>query len=98
MAEHISKSWRFKTENKRKEDLYENVTITQELNVDYDSSILFEQYLALLSPNEQIWLRETFINDLTIHEIASKYDVSPSTVKYWRKKAREKLSIFLKEI
>ena len=84
--------------NKVKEDLYDHQTITEQFTVDFDSSLLLEYYLTHLSPNEQIWLKETIENDLSIHDIARKYQVSPSTVKYWRKNAREKLSIFMKKI
>lgn len=83
--------------NKIQEDSFDDQTITLNQSIDYDSSILLEQCLAHLSHNEQVWLLETVINDLSVNEIAAKYKVSPSSVKYWRKNAREKLSIIMKK-
>lgn len=44
-----------------------------------------------LSPNQTKWVLYTLFDDLSIAEIAEKEEVSISTVKAWRKGAKEKL-------
>ncbi|MCC5895665.1 MAG: sigma-70 family RNA polymerase sigma factor [Alkalibacterium sp.] len=53
---------------------------------------LLTSFIALLSKNEQIFITESVINQLTITEIAKKYQVSRKTVYAWRTKAGMKYS------
>lgn len=77
--------------NKLKEDLLETEQIQEGVTEEYDYLLLLDYCLDHLSSKEQIWLKETVINGLSVIEIAKKYEVSPSSVKYWRKLAKEKL-------
>jgi len=47
-----------------------------------------------LSNGETKWVIYTFINQMTIKEIAEQENVSPSAVKWWKKGAIEKLKVY----
>ncbi|AIE61405.1 sigma-70 family RNA polymerase sigma factor [Bacillus methanolicus] len=53
-------------------------------------------YCEPLTPNQTKWVLYTFLDGLTIKEIAEKENVSVSAVKSWRKGAKEKLRESLK--
>ena len=53
---------------------------------DYIKGLCYE-----LNEGETKWVMFTFIEQLTVKEIAKKEQVSPSAVKWWRKGAKEKL-------
>ncbi|EIJ80459.1 RNA polymerase factor sigma-70 [Bacillus methanolicus PB1] len=57
---------------------------------------LLLSYCESLTPNQTKWVLYTFLDGLTIKEIAEKENVSVSAVKNWRKGAREKLRGSLK--
>jgi DNA-directed RNA polymerase len=57
---------------------------------------LILSYCEGLTSNQTKWVLDTFINDLTISEIAEKENVSISAVKAWRKGAKLKLEGKLK--
>ncbi|MBP3039935.1 sigma-70 family RNA polymerase sigma factor [Bacillaceae bacterium Marseille-Q3522] len=48
-------------------------------------------YCQGLTNNQKKWLLYTFLEDLSVKDIAEKEGVSVSTVKLWRKGAKEKL-------
>lgn len=48
-------------------------------------------YCEGLTKNQTKWVLYTFVDDLSVNEIAIKEQVSVSAVKQWRKGAREKL-------
>ncbi|WP_338751783.1 sigma-70 family RNA polymerase sigma factor [Bacillus sp. FJAT-52991] len=52
-------------------------------------------YAIHLTHREKVWLIRTFYQDMTITEIAQCENVSPSTVKKWRKQAMNKLKLHL---
>lgn len=53
---------------------------------DYIKGLCYE-----LNEGETKWVIGTFVEQLTVQEIAKKEQVSPSAVKWWRKGAKEKL-------
>ncbi len=53
---------------------------------DYIKGLCYE-----LNEGETKWVIATFVEQLTVQEIAKKEQVSPSAVKWWRKGAKEKL-------
>lgn len=79
--------------NKLQEDLLETNQIQEGVTEEFDYSLLLDHCLHHLSSKEQIWLKETVMNGLSVKEIAKKYEVSPSSVKYWRKLAKQKLAV-----
>jgi RNA polymerase sigma factor (sigma-70 family) len=48
-------------------------------------------YCEGLTKNQTKWILYTFVDDLSVNEIAAKEVVSVSAVKQWRKGAREKI-------
>lgn len=55
---------------------------------------LFPSMLECLAPSEQIYLKETVLNQLSITEIARKHKVSRKTVYQWKKRTAQKLNHF----
>ncbi|RDI36482.1 sigma-70 family RNA polymerase sigma factor [Falsibacillus pallidus] len=63
----------------------------QALNVALNDREALLSYCTNLTPNQTKWVLSTFLEGLSVSEIAEKEKVSPSTVKKWRAMAKEKL-------
>ncbi|MFQ3854141.1 LuxR C-terminal-related transcriptional regulator [Staphylococcus sp. 2S1] len=58
-------------------------------NDDYDSMLVFQQFLSLLTDKEQQWLRLKFAG-LKQYEIAKLLNCSVSTLKNYQKRIQQK--------
>lgn len=63
-------------------------------NEDWIVWQLFPSMLDCLAPNEQIYLNETVLNQLSVTDIARKHKVSRKTVYQWKNRTALKLSHF----
>ncbi|WP_343070849.1 sigma-70 family RNA polymerase sigma factor [Bacillus sp. REN10] len=89
---------------KKAKQLEEQVVYTDQLlwqdvpDQQKDQSLELEMlltYTLSLSDREKVWLIRTFYENMTIAEIATCENVSPSAVKKWRKQALAKLKLQL---
>ncbi|WP_035052321.1 sigma-70 family RNA polymerase sigma factor [Carnobacterium pleistocenium] len=61
----------------------------------YQEMDLLKEMLPLLTKNEQAYLLDAVVNQLSVTEIAKKQAVSRKTVYQWKKRVAEKLNHFL---
>lgn len=61
----------------------------------YQEMDLLKEMLPLLTKNEQSYLLDAVVNQLSVTEIAEKQGVSRKTVYQWKKRVSEKLNHFL---
>lgn len=70
----------------------EDVGCTSESNEDWLVWQLLPSMLNCLAPAEQNYLKDTVFNQLSVTEIAKKYEVSRKTVYQWKKRTGIKLA------
>ena len=61
----------------------------------YQDMDLLKEMLPLLTKNEQAYLLDAVVKQLSVTEIATKQGVSRKTVYQWKKRVAEKLNHFL---
>ena len=102
--------WKITDEIRKDKNLYDESTTEDEIDISelehmladtsledtVEIKVVLSQLQKVLTPQEKIYLEESFLNDLTISEIASKYKVSKRSVYNWRDKVAIKYLLFLK--
>lgn len=102
--------WKITDEIRKDKNLYDESTTEDEIDISelehmladttledtVEIKVLLSQLQKVLTPQEKIYLEESFFNDLTVSEIASKYKVSKRSVYNWRDKVAIKYLLFLK--
>ena len=102
--------WKITDEIRKDKNLYDESTTEDEIDISelehmladttledtVEIKVLLSQLQKVLTPQEKIYLEESFLNDLTISEIASKHKVSKRSVYNWRDKVAIKYLLFLK--
>ena len=102
--------WKITDEIRKDKNLYDESTTEDEIDISelehmladtsledtVEIKVLLSQLQKVLTPQEKIYLEESFFNDLTISEIASKHKVSKRSVYNWRDKVAIKYLLFLK--
>lgn len=102
--------WKITDEIRKDKNLYDESTTEDEIDISelehmladttledtVEIKVLLSQLQKVLTPQEKIYLEESFFNDLTISEIASKYKVSKRSVYNWRDKVAIKYLLFFK--
>lgn len=102
--------WKITDEIRKDKHLYEEDTTEDETDISelehmladtsledtVEIKVLLSQLQKVLTPQEKIYLEESFLNDLTVSEISSKHKVSKRSVYNWRDKVAIKYLLFLK--
>lgn len=77
------------------EDVFKELPDTQQEDV-LEIHELLEKCQSSLTTQELLFLKDAFLNELSITEISKKHHVSRQTVYNWRSKVALKIIIFLK--